>query len=518
MDGNSDYVSIAPQSGLDLSGGRFSIGAWIYPSPQDNNPYPIISSVAYNAVNSAYPFLHVINRTQLQGGFGTGGALKSVTTGSVLTENAWNHVAATFDGTTYTLYVNGTPQLITTTLQGNVPAATQQFDIGRGAAASASGCVRITSLTLTPGVTAAQRVRVNGTPVFTITTPTPNAVYTVLSNTDLCGSMTVAVDYYIVSSKTWSQYGTTTLNAAPGSSSASFVSPVRATLNWSMALRPADVRYWRGQLDEVRVYPRALLPAEVQALAQTRWLPGTVANLGSSLSAWNATVPAGLEGSYNLNLRGADAAGHVNSNTASSPVWSGEIDTLAPRLTMTRTAVSGGYRYTTTAEDYNLSLSGFTSPCGAGVISSTEYYQAPWYRALAGSSGNGRVYRLSADCVLNSTGLFEPGVWPTSTLLTGRVAVSGTQVYIANSGLMQLDVSSASQPRYLTTYDANGDARGVVISGTYAYIANGGLGLTAMIFAARQPRLAARIRRARPWMWRVGATMLMWRMDRAACA
>ena len=173
LDGNSDYVSIAPQSGLDLNGGRFLIGAWIYPSPQDNNPYPIISSVAYNAVNSAYPFLHVIDRTQLQGGFGTGGALKSVTTGSVLTENAWNHVAATFDGTTYTLYVNGTPQLITTTLQGNVPAATEQFDIGRGAAASASGCVRITSLTLTPGVTAAQRVRVNGTPVFTVTTPSP---------------------------------------------------------------------------------------------------------------------------------------------------------------------------------------------------------------------------------------------------------------------------------------------------------------------------------------------------------
>ena len=486
LDGNSDYVSIAPQSGLDLSGGRFSIGAWIYPSPQDNNPYPIISSVAYNAVNSAYPFLHVINRTQLQGGFGTGGALKSVTTGSVLTENAWNHVAATFDGTTYTLYVNGTPQLITTTLQGNVPAATQQFDIGRGAAASASGCARITNLTLTPGATPAQRVKVNGTPVFTITTPTPNAVYTVLSNTDLCGSMTVAVDFYIVSSKTWSQYGATTLNAAPGSGSASFVLPVRGSLNWSMTLRPGDVRYWRGQLDEVRVYPRALLPAEVQALAQTRWLPGAVANLGSSLSAWNATVPAGLEGSYNLDVRGADAAGHVNSNAASSPVWSGEIDTLAPRVSTTRTAVSGGYRYTTTAEDYNLSLSGFTSPCGAGVVTSTEYYQTPWYRALAGSSGNGRVYRLSADCVLSNPGLFEPGTWlptaggTTSTLLTGRVAVSGTQVYVANGGLLQIDASSASQPRYLTMYDANGDARGVVISGTYAYIADGSFGLTSI--------------------------------------
>ena len=122
-----------------------------------------------------------------------------------------------------------------------------------------------------------------------------------------------------------------------------------------MALRPADVRYWRGQLDEVRVYPRALLPAEVQALAQTRWLPGTVLRLAGAVCR-HGTLRCLLDWKVHTtsNLRGADAAGHVNSNTASIQVWSGEIDTLAPRLTMTRTAVSGGYRYTTTAEDYNL--------------------------------------------------------------------------------------------------------------------------------------------------------------------
>lgn len=366
LDGVNDYVSVAPNSGLDLSGGRFSIAAWIYPSPQDTGVYPILSSGAYG---TAYPFLHVINRTQLSGGFGA----NTLSTGGVLSENAWNHVAATFDGTTYMLYVNGTPRLITTTLQGQVPAAVQQFDIGRG-----SG------------------------------------------------------------------------------------------------------RFWRGQFDEVRVYARALTSGEVQALAQTRWLSATIANPNTGLSAWNSTVPAGLEGTYNLNLRGTDAAGHVDTSAATRPAWSGEIDTLAPRVTITRATVSNGYRYTTVAEDYNLLKDGFASPCGAGVITTTEYYQAPWYKALAGASDSGRVYRLKAECVIGSAGLFEQSKWLTGTLpFTRGVAVSGTQVYVANGALYQLNASNASLPRFITmTNAATGDAYNVVISGTYAYLADGRRGLS----------------------------------------
>ena len=57
----------------------------------------------------------------------------SYTTGSVLTDNAWNHVAVTFDGETTNIYVNGVEVDSTTAMSGVKPYATQQFDLGRNA-------------------------------------------------------------------------------------------------------------------------------------------------------------------------------------------------------------------------------------------------------------------------------------------------------------------------------------------------------------------------------------------------
>ena len=86
-----------------------------------------------------------------------GRASSSLTTGAVLTENAWNHVAATFDGTTYTVYVNGAAVYETDALAGKLPAPMRRFDLGRGATevctAAASGeesCAQLAELTFTP--------------------------------------------------------------------------------------------------------------------------------------------------------------------------------------------------------------------------------------------------------------------------------------------------------------------------------------------------------------------------------
>ena len=68
-----------------------------------------------------------------------GRASRVFTTGDVLTENAWNHVAATFDGTTYTIYVNGAAVYESDALAGKLPAPMRRFDIGRGATEVAGG-------------------------------------------------------------------------------------------------------------------------------------------------------------------------------------------------------------------------------------------------------------------------------------------------------------------------------------------------------------------------------------------
>jgi Concanavalin A-like lectin/glucanases superfamily/Bacterial TSP3 repeat len=131
LDGNGDYVAVSPSPFLNLSHGAFSQMAWVYPQPVDNQAYPILSSGAYIPDSQAYPFIEVVEQTKLQVGFGDGTNAYSYTTGPVLTDNAWNHVAVTFDGQTTRIYVDGAQVDVTQVMAGLKPASTQQFDLGR---------------------------------------------------------------------------------------------------------------------------------------------------------------------------------------------------------------------------------------------------------------------------------------------------------------------------------------------------------------------------------------------------
>ncbi len=56
-------------------------------------------------------------------------ATRFTTPGDVLTPNAWNHVAASFDGTTMRLYVNGA-QAARSPRRARPPKRRQAFEIG----------------------------------------------------------------------------------------------------------------------------------------------------------------------------------------------------------------------------------------------------------------------------------------------------------------------------------------------------------------------------------------------------
>lgn len=90
-------------------------------------------------------------------------------------------------------------------------------------------------------------------------------------------------------------------------------------------------------LDEVVIFQHALSPEEVQALYQagTRpWYPANLSQTGSGIThtEWNIDVPSGLEGTYQIDLRGWDVLGNTRIN---SKIWRGAIDTQAPRLVLT---------------------------------------------------------------------------------------------------------------------------------------------------------------------------------------
>jgi hypothetical protein len=160
-----------------------------------------------------------------------------------------------------------------------------------------------------------------------------------------------------------------------------------------------DMHWFAGAIDDVRIYGRALGSAEISDLYRGGWQAATLSASGVEVEStdWSATVPTGLEGTYRIDMRGTDVAGHSAAVRERTPLWSGEADTLAPRVTLHRTTVdSKNYRYTTVAEDYHLAETSFSTPCGTKLITSREYFQSPWYVAVVGEDQ--KLYRLTAEC------------------------------------------------------------------------------------------------------------------------
>lgn len=231
-----------------------------------------------------------------------------------------------------------------------------------------------------------------------------------------------------------------------------------------------------GALDDMRIYPRALDTVEIWALYQSGWRTAALPNGTGNGILWNATVPEDIEGPYRLDLRAQDCLGLLDTSVRSQGAWRGEVDTLDPRVLLTRETVDGRLRYTATAVDYNLIDEAFSSPCGAGVATTRELYQSPWYMAAAGQSqgNNGKLYRLVATCDLAAIpSLVESGAYNTPGIAHG-VAVAGNTAYVADGhrGLRVVNIANPQQPRPVGHYPVTEPALAidVAVSGNYAYL------------------------------------------------
>ena len=162
--------------------------------------------------------------------------------------------------------------------------------------------------------------------------------------------------------------------------------------------------WFPGSIDEVRIYGRALPALEVADLFRAGWQAAILPSggVGAERTSWTAPVPAGLEGAYQIEMRGQDTAKHVEAVSEPSLLWRGEADNLKPRVTLTKKVVNTTTNeYTTVAEDFHLVETSFTSPCGAGVITKRETFQSPWYLGSTGDSQH--LYRMTAVCTLPNT-------------------------------------------------------------------------------------------------------------------
>ena len=134
FDGINDFINIASDPSLDLSNGQgvgaFTQSVWIKPTSTTTG-YQGVLGFQNGAVSNRYPGIWVYQQDRIHAGFGDGSNWNSFVTGSVLTTNTWNHVATTFDGTSYQAYVNGTLVFTTDDFSGQRPTSTSQVNIGR---------------------------------------------------------------------------------------------------------------------------------------------------------------------------------------------------------------------------------------------------------------------------------------------------------------------------------------------------------------------------------------------------
>ncbi len=479
LDGIDDHAVVAPHAGLRLDHGRFTLAAWVYPTPEHAGRYPILDSGAYHVPGYRYPFLHVVNRTQIQAGFGDGGGINTFTTGDVLTENQWSHVVATFDGTTYTLYVDGVERMATDQFAGQRPHSSRRFDVGRGTdTGGAYACARVSGVTFEADWSLyGYRVTFNGERIWVGRVP-PGLVLSILEQPiDFCGSGDLVVERNYLGQ--WISMGTETITATLGTGSHTFTGVGKsATVSWDTTGALDQLHYFRGRVDDVRVYPRALSELEVASLHNNGWRAAAlVSGAGTSRADWTAQVPTGLEGPYRIDLRGRDAAGHVNAGTTypgadggGRGAWQGDVDTLAPRVELMQEPAGVGYQYTAVARDMNLDEASFRSPCGAGTATEYGYFEDPVYLARSGqaAASSRRLYQMTAVCVADPNRRDVVGAYDTPGLARDAV-VSGTYAYVADGlgGLRVIDVSDPTGPRAVGVYNVPGfDAQAVVISGT----------------------------------------------------
>ena len=257
--------------------------------------------------------------------------------------------------------------------------------------------------------------------------------------------------------------------------------------------RATALRYMDGDLDDIQLYPRALNALEVQALYDRRWRSVPLDESGPDVvrTTWAYTVPAGLEGSYTVDLRGWDDFDNGSRSLDERTVWSGALDTLAPRLELKQTIYRVGstyaVRYIYSANDLNLTESDFHAPCTPAPT--RTYFAAPWYRSLVGSD-SARLYTLSGSCRMYSVGrsghLAGPGTMDDIMVQDDLAYMIG---HYTNTGTLRIvDVTRPWKPRQVgqDTVMPNGSVAIFVAAGdppgsTYAYVAEDELGTMGIV-------------------------------------
>lgn len=130
FDGGDDLVGVADAPALDLTS-AFTIEAWIYPDVS-TAVRPIVHKAA--ASGDAYA-LSLTTQSKARAEVTIGGTTYGVTGNTFLTDLAWTHLAATYNGAQLKIWVNGDLDG-SATVSGSIAATTGTLSIGGDAVAN----------------------------------------------------------------------------------------------------------------------------------------------------------------------------------------------------------------------------------------------------------------------------------------------------------------------------------------------------------------------------------------------
>lgn len=219
------------------------------------------------------------------------------------------------------------------------------------------------------------------------------------------------------------------------------------------------------------------------------WQSATLAASGPGVfnTTWTYTVPAGLEGFYQIDARGADVADNRNEDQSAWGQWAGEVDTLAPRLAVTATHLGAGStvrtRYRLVATDLNLTEASLQfPPCEGRASVERRYYDTEWYRANGGDPT--RLHELTSTCTrpghettsFNVTVCDAFGYCATTTITppgTFTFGVSGSAPAGTPSALNSVTAAQADLPPLLDAFIFEPDEASVLTTTNSIQVSGG---------------------------------------------
>ncbi|NUM43532.1 MAG: hypothetical protein HUU38_02415 [Anaerolineales bacterium] len=179
-----------------------------------------------------------------------------------------------------------------------------------------------------------------------------------------------------------------------------FTTPDGVLIGYSPA---AATPYLTGRLDDVVVYGGDMT-ADIATTLYRQWQPVTLIPGATPLEAtWAYTVPLGIEGYYQIDMRAADAIGNQNDNRGEWPQFRGPIDTAPPSFD-----VSVGYSgsgsaaqtlFSGTVHDANLSTTDYAFVCD--LANASLIYETDPIEFAFTQTQNDQLTTISSTCTQN---------------------------------------------------------------------------------------------------------------------